>query len=142
MNTLCSPLICLRDYLLWGLQCGIVLFIRSHLVTSWLLIVSLHSTVGEQTLLLMFDSFHTTHAYPSFNVKDLDTVDRAVRDHLLAGALLNDTTSSWDIAIGHMLGVDHCGHTYGPQHPEMGRKLLEVDALIRSVTARHPHPHH
>ena len=39
----------------------------------------------------------------------------------------------WDILIAHFLGVDHCGHKYGPLHAEMGRKLSEMNEVIDKV---------
>lgn len=36
--------------------------------------------------------------------------------------------------MAHFLGVDHCGHKYGPSHPEMGRKLDQMDRMIANVT--------
>jgi phosphatidylinositol glycan class O len=73
-------------------------------------------------------SFTTAHPYPSFDVWDLDTVDRGVRKHL--NQFLNQTKGTgvepeWDVLIGHFLGVDHAGHKFGPRHPEMKRKLTE-----------------
>lgn len=65
--------------------------------------------------------------YPSFNVWDLDTVDNGVRD-MLYPELHN---SDWNLFIGHFLGVDHCGHRYGPDHPEMERKLTEINEVIQ-----------
>lgn len=41
--------------------------------------------------------------------------------------------SDWDMLVAHSLGVDHCGHKHGPYHPEMKRKLKEVDQMIRSI---------
>lgn len=35
--------------------------------------------------------------------------------------------------IGHMLGVDHVGHRYYANHPEITRKLGEVDSFIRKI---------
>lgn len=35
----------------------------------------------------------------------------------------------------HYLGVDHVGHSLGPQAPRMAAKLAEMDAIISSVTA-------
>lgn len=78
-------------------------------------------------------------------MKDLDTVDRGVENYFLYA--LNGTAwdwdngvvdsqtpqTDWDILIGHMLGIDHCGHTYGPAHPEMTRKLNELNSFIKSV---------
>ncbi|KAJ8927025.1 hypothetical protein NQ314_020588 [Rhamnusium bicolor] len=73
--------------------------------------------------------FIRNYPYPSFNVWDLDTVDNGVRDHLFSE--LNNT--DWSLLIGHFLGVDHCGHRYGPNHPEMERKLGEINLVIENV---------
>ena len=35
--------------------------------------------------------------------------------------------------VAHFLGVDHCGHRYGRDHPEMARKLKEVNDVLRTV---------
>ncbi|XP_046403126.1 GPI ethanolamine phosphate transferase 3 [Ischnura elegans] len=67
--------------------------------------------------------------YPSFNVWDLDTVDNGIMHHLLPEVKKKD----WKLLIGHFLGVDHCGHKYGPYHPEMTRKLKEVNTTIRQL---------
>lgn len=74
--------------------------------------------------------------FDSFNVEDLDTVDNGVRAHLLP--LLEDdpATPSWDILIGHMLGVDHVGHRVGPSHPEMHRKLAELQDLLEIIVSK------
>ena len=37
----------------------------------------------------------------------------------------------WDVLIGHFLGVDHCGHRYGPDHPAMADKLTQMNSVIR-----------
>lgn len=37
----------------------------------------------------------------------------------------------WDVLIAHFLGVDHCGHRYGPDHPAMADKLTQMNAVIR-----------
>lgn len=73
--------------------------------------------------------FVRSYPYPSFDIFDLDTVDQNVRKHLPKELERND----WQVLIAHLLGVDHCGHRYGPIHPEMTRKLDEVDNLIRHV---------
>lgn len=61
---------------------------------------------------------------PSFDVKDLHTVDTGVKEHLFPW--LRGNNEEWDWIIAHFLGVDHCGHTYSPQHPAMSQKLTEV----------------
>lgn len=67
--------------------------------------------------------------YPSFNVMDLHTVDEGVLSHLDEELQRDD----WDIMIGHFLGVDHCGHRYGPNHPEMAAKLRQMNDVIKYV---------
>ncbi|KAJ9576014.1 hypothetical protein L9F63_007114, partial [Diploptera punctata] len=73
--------------------------------------------------------FIREYPYPSFNVWDLDSVDNGIMDHLLPEIVKKD----WSFLIAHFLGVDHCGHRYGPNHPEMTRKLDEMNEMIRSV---------
>lgn len=41
--------------------------------------------------------------------------------------------NDWDVMIAHFLGVDHCGHKYGPLHSEMSRKLTEMNQEIEKV---------
>lgn len=79
--------------------------------------------------------FARSFPFPSFDVWDLDTVDRGVTKHLFAEL---NATSEWDVIIGHYLGVDHAGHKFGPRHPEMTRKLTEMDGVIRRVSEALP----
>ncbi|KAK3874718.1 hypothetical protein Pcinc_020373 [Petrolisthes cinctipes] len=73
--------------------------------------------------------FHRSHLFPSFDVMDLDTVDRGVESHLDEELAKGD----WDVLLAHFLGVDHCGHRYGPTHTQMTRKLTEMNDIIKSV---------
>lgn len=73
--------------------------------------------------------FLREYSYPSFNVWDLDTVDNGIQSHLLPEIKKHD----WHLLISHFLGVDHCGHRYGPYHPEMARKLKEMNHVISDV---------
>jgi len=41
--------------------------------------------------------------------------------------------NKWDVIFGHYLGVDHAGHRYGPDHPAMAAKLLQMDTVFRQV---------
>lgn len=52
-------------------------------------------------------------------------VDSKIYDELMK----ND----WDLLIAHYLGVDHAGHRYGPNHPEMTRKLDETNARLEKI---------
>lgn len=100
--------------------------------------------VGDETWLNVFPKgpesvWREEHvwAYDSFNVEDLDTVDRGVVEHLLP--LLDDNLAgngSWDIVIAHALGLDHSGHRFGPNHPEATRKLRETEKLLEEIVAR------
>ncbi|KAI4095351.1 MAG: hypothetical protein LQ344_001649 [Seirophora lacunosa] len=90
--------------------------------------------LGDDTWHSLFPSYfdaNLTHAYDSFNVWDLHTVDNGVTEHLMP--LLNEGTDQWDVVIGHYLGVDHAGHRYGPDHAAMNDKLKQMDRVIRDI---------
>jgi len=71
------------------------------------------------------------HPFPSFEVYDLETVDNGVIKHLFP---LPDA----DFTIAHFLGVDHAGHRYGPNHPEMARKLRQMNGIVERVIEELP----
>lgn len=73
--------------------------------------------------------FKRNYPFPSFDVKDLDTVDRGVTDNIYHELKRKD----WSLLIGHFLGVDHAGHRYGPNHSEMKRKLEEMNIAIEKI---------
>ncbi|OUC46081.1 hypothetical protein D917_01682 [Trichinella nativa] len=78
--------------------------------------------MGDDTWMALFPNhFNKSYPFPSFDVKDLHTVDDGILAHLYDELRSN----SWDLLIAHFLGVDHCGHKYGPNHPEI---------IIRNVT--------
>ena len=91
--------------------------------------------LGDGTWHSLFPGYfdvNLTHAYDSFNVWDLDTVDNGVTEHLLP--LLNPSNSTrWDVIFGHYLGVDHAGHRYGPDHQAMSAKLSQMDKVLREI---------
>lgn len=84
--------------------------------------------LGDDTWMGLFPNrFHKSYPFPSLNVHDLHTVDNGINSkifHLLK-------SDNWDVMIAHYLGVDHCGHRYGPNHPEMGSKLTQMNQNIR-----------
>ncbi|XP_072269638.1 GPI ethanolamine phosphate transferase 3 isoform X2 [Pyxicephalus adspersus] len=73
--------------------------------------------------------FYKSYFFPSFNVKDLHTVDDGIMQHLYPTVDGGD----WDIVIAHFLGVDHCGHKHGPDHPETAKKLTQMNDMISSL---------
>ncbi|XP_053556984.1 GPI ethanolamine phosphate transferase 3 [Bombina bombina] len=73
--------------------------------------------------------FYKSYFFPSFNVKDLHTVDNGILQHLYPTVDGND----WDVLIAHFLGVDHCGHKHGPDHPETAKKLTQMNQMISSL---------
>lgn len=103
----------------------------SQLVTAGRTLVHL----GDDTWHALFPgSFHPnlTHAYDSFNVYDLHTVDNGVIEHIMP-LLKGHQQQSWDVIIGHFLGVDHAGHRYGPDHPAMADKLRQMDTVLSQI---------
>ncbi|KAL8983113.1 MAG: hypothetical protein Q9177_005074 [Variospora cf. flavescens] len=92
--------------------------------------------LGDDTWHSLFPGYfdtNLTHAYDSFNVWDLHTVDNGVTEHLMP--LLDAGSGQWDVIIGHYLGVDHAGHRYGPDHTAMNDKLKQMDCVIRDVVS-------
>lgn len=84
--------------------------------------------MGDDTWISLFPGrFQREFSFPSFNVKDLNTVDDGILKHLYSEIRSKD----WDVMIAHFLGVDHCGHTYGPNSPAMSNKLSQMDQMIR-----------
>ncbi|KAF8395573.1 hypothetical protein HHK36_019523 [Tetracentron sinense] len=58
--------------------------------------------MGDDTWLQLFpDHFGKSYPFPSFNVKDLHTVDNGCIDNLLPSLYKED----WDVLIAHFLGV-------------------------------------
>ncbi|XP_014298146.1 GPI ethanolamine phosphate transferase 3 isoform X2 [Microplitis demolitor] len=86
--------------------------------------------MGDDTWINLFPGKYLRQ-FPahSFNTRDLDTVDREVRNRIFFELQKKD----WSLLIAHNLGVDHCGHKHGPNHPEMTRKLNEINVLIKEI---------
>lgn len=92
---------------------------------------------GDDTWMALFSNLFNdsmTYPYESLNVMDLHTVDNGVKTHLVPFIESPELSDNWKLAIGHMLGVDHAGHRYGPEHPSMSAKQKETDEFIRSVS--------
>ncbi|KAL8692968.1 MAG: hypothetical protein Q9218_002117 [Villophora microphyllina] len=90
--------------------------------------------LGDDTWHSLFPGYfdpNLTHAYDSFNVWDLHTVDDGVTQHLMP--LLNAGTEKWDVIFGHLLGLDHAGHRYGPDHSATKEKLQQMDRVVRDI---------
>ncbi|KAI0488978.1 hypothetical protein KFK09_028819 [Dendrobium nobile] len=86
--------------------------------------------MGDDTWVKLFPHrFNESYPYPSFNVKDLDTVDNGVIEHLLPSLLRDD----WDVLIAHFLGVDHAGHIYGVDSTPMIAKLEQYNNILEEV---------
>lgn len=90
--------------------------------------------VGDDTWDALFNPFLSNDSIPyeSLNVWDLDTVDNGVMS-FFDEHLKPELQGSWDVLIGHMLGVDHVGHKYGPNHFTMKEKQHQVNEFITSI---------
>ncbi|KAF8925086.1 hypothetical protein EDD21DRAFT_367183 [Dissophora ornata] len=89
--------------------------------------------MGDDTWTGLFPNVLTvnnSHAFPSLDTHDLDTLDNGVIKAL--GPALEDV-SKWDLLIAHFLGVDHCGHTFGPNDPHMEIKLAQMNEQLEKV---------
>ncbi|KAK4227925.1 GPI ethanolamine phosphate transferase 3, partial [Podospora fimiseda] len=92
--------------------------------------------LGDDTWESLFPGYfegNLSRPYDSFNVWDLHTVDNGVIENIFPTL---EKKSQWDLLIAHLLGVDHAGHRYGPNHPEMTKKLRQMDGFIRDLAAK------
>lgn len=89
--------------------------------------------MGDDTWKDLFPgAFSQAFFFSSFNVRDLHTVDNGILEHLYPTM----DSGAWDVLIAHFLGVDHCGHKHGPHHPEMAKKLSQMDQVIQGLIER------
>lgn len=91
--------------------------------------------LGDDTWESLFPGYfqaNLSRAYDSFNVWDLHTVDNGVIEHIFP---LMKRKGEWDVAIAHLLGVDHAGHRYGPDHPETAKKLQQMNTFIKNLAS-------
>uniref|UniRef100_A0A1I7TEU7 GPI ethanolamine phosphate transferase 3 n=1 Tax=Caenorhabditis tropicalis TaxID=1561998 RepID=A0A1I7TEU7_9PELO len=80
--------------------------------------------LGDDTWLSLFpNQFSKSAAYDSFDINDLNSVDDKIAPKLEEEIKSSDSSS---IIIAHFLGVDHCGHKFGPSHPVMADTLRKV----------------
>jgi len=107
--------------------------------------------VGDDTWVDLFpNQFDDSHPYPSFNTRDLDTVDDGCLLHLprllksfgsksmdnnegTATSTKNDESFFYEVIVTHFLGVDHVGHTYGPHNVHMDAKLNQMDEVLQTI---------
>ncbi|XP_059635878.1 GPI ethanolamine phosphate transferase 3 isoform X2 [Cornus florida] len=86
--------------------------------------------MGDDTWLQLFPHhFNGSYPFPSFNVKDLHTVDDGCTKHLLPSLYEED----WDVLIAHFLGVDHAGHIFGVDSTPMVEKLEQYNGVLEKV---------
>lgn len=86
--------------------------------------------MGDDTWTQLFPHhFNKSYPYPSFNVKDLDTVDNGCISHLIPTLYDDD----WDVLIAHFLGVDHAGHIFGVDSAQMIDKLQQYNEQLEKI---------
>ena len=68
--------------------------------------------------------FNESYPEPSFNVRDLDTLDALTFPRLRD---LVSRENAHDLIIGHVLGIDHAGHSFGSDNSQIERKILETE---------------
>ncbi|KAJ2717482.1 mannose-ethanolamine phosphotransferase gpi13, partial [Coemansia sp. Cherry 401B] len=58
-----------------------------------------------------------------------------------ANSMLSDNVGltqlhrDWDMIIAHGLGVDHCGHRFGPDHSAISQKLAQMNQAIELIVS-------
>lgn len=97
--------------------------------------------VGDDTWVDLFpNQLDEAYPYPSFNTRDLETVDNGCLEHIpdlldklrTSNSNKNNNKNNKDeeVMIVHFLGVDHVGHTYGPHNQHMDTKLKQMDEAL------------
>ncbi len=89
---------------------------------------------GDDTWLRLFPTLLDTDSegVSSFFVRDTVEVDANVTRHL-ERQLRPD--ADWDVLVLHYLGLDHAGHSLGPQHPVLLAKLrVRVLYIVASLS--------
>ncbi|GAX19943.1 phosphatidylinositol glycan, class O [Fistulifera solaris] len=97
--------------------------------------------VGDDTWEDLFPGFFAeSYPYPSFNTRDLDTVDNGCLKHIpdMLSRLRTraSVTEDLEVIVVHFLGVDHVGHTFGPHNQHMDAKLKEMDDALSKILDR------
>ena len=90
--------------------------------------------LGDDTWLHMYPFLQeqrnaTVKGYHSFHLFDLDTVDNAIEAEIYNLLERNDH----DVLVAHYLGMDHCGHKYGPAHVLCAKKLQQYNEIVKKV---------
>lgn len=87
--------------------------------------------MGDATWANLFPTqFNVSLPFPCFNVKDLDTVDDGIWEHLLPTLR---RPADWDVLVAHYLGVDHAGHSVGVESSRMAEKLRQMDDHVAAI---------
>lgn len=91
---------------------------------------------GDDTWLHLFpiiqkESKGAIAGFHSFHLFDLDTVDNGIKSKLWPTM----QSGNFDVILAHFLGLDHCGHKYGPMQQVCGEKLSEMDGVVERVIA-------
>jgi len=102
--------------------------------------------VGDDTWEDLYPGFFSpSYPYPSFNTRDLETVDNGCFKHIPyliknlrrapedLGESVTENKEDLEVVVVHFLGVDHVGHTYGPHNEHMDRKLRQMDDALSTV---------
>ena len=88
--------------------------------------------MGDDTWVSLYPSqFNESTPFPSFDTRDLDTVDDGVERILFPS--LEAAGEDWGLFVAHFLGVDHIGHTYHAHHPLMESRVARMDRLLDRV---------
>ncbi|XP_073093982.1 GPI ethanolamine phosphate transferase 2 isoform X11 [Manis javanica] len=85
---------------------------------------------GDETWIKLFPNHFVEYdGTTSFFVSDYTEVDDNVTRHLDKVLRRGD----WEVLVLHYLGLDHIGHISGPSSPLIGRKLSEMDSVLRKI---------
>eukprot|EP00667_Euglena_gracilis_P002241 EG_transcript_2237 len=87
--------------------------------------------LGDDTWLALYDAAEFLRAapFPSFDVWDLHSVDNGILSTLYDEVPRSDH----QLLIAHFLGLDHAGHRFRADHPQLAQKLRQMNGVLERV---------
>ena len=74
--------------------------------------------------------FDKSETWESLDISNLDSHDDSAQARIYEEL---DAGSDFTIMMGHIIGLDCAGHTHMSQHPEIERKILDSERIIKNI---------
>lgn len=86
---------------------------------------------GEDIWVKNFGQWFTREiSVPDQDIRDLDLNDETASKNIYEEL---DNGADFQLLIGHLIGMDHAGHTYDTLHPELPRKMHDIELIVEKI---------